>query len=49
MPYRSEKQRGFMHAKHPEIAKRWDEEYGGKIVPKKKAAPAKHAKAKGKK
>jgi len=46
MPYRSEKQRGFMHAKHPEIAKRWDEEYGGKVVPK-KAAPAKH-KAKGK-
>lgn len=25
-----------MHAKHPEIAKRWDKEYGGKIVPKKR-------------
>lgn len=26
MPYKSEKQRRFMHAEHPEIAKRWDEE-----------------------
>lgn len=35
-----------MHAKHPEIAKRWDEEYGGKIVPKsdkKKPKPKKPA------
>ena len=37
MPYRSEKQRRFMHAKHPDIAKRWDREYGGKIQPKKTA------------
>lgn len=36
MPYRSEKQRKFMHARHPEIAKRWDREYGGKIVPLKR-------------
>lgn len=36
MPYRSAKQRAFMHAKHPKIAKRWDKRYGGKIVPKKK-------------
>ena len=35
MPYRSEKQRKFMHAKHPKIAKKWDKKYGGKIVPKK--------------
>lgn len=35
MPYRSAKQRAFMHAKHPEIAKRWDKKYGGKIVKKK--------------
>ena len=34
MPYRSEKQRRFMHARHPDIAARWDERYGGKIVPK---------------
>jgi hypothetical protein len=31
MPYKSDKQRKFMHAKHPEIAKRWDSE-GGKVV-----------------
>jgi hypothetical protein len=26
-----------MHAKHPEIAKRWDKESGGKVIPKKAA------------
>ncbi len=26
MPYKSEKQRKFMHAKHPGIAARWDRE-----------------------
>lgn len=31
MPYRSAKQRRFMHAKHPDIAARWDTEYGGKV------------------
>ena len=33
MPYKSDAQRKFMHAKHPEIAKRWDAEYdsGGKL------------------
>jgi len=35
MPYVSEKQRKFMHAKHPSIAKKWDKKYGGKIVKKK--------------
>jgi hypothetical protein len=35
MPYRSEKQRAFLHIRHPEIAARWDKEYGGKIVPSK--------------
>lgn len=35
MPYRSAKQRRYMHAKHPEIAKRWDKKYGGKVVKKK--------------
>jgi len=37
MPYKSEKQRRYMHAQHPEIAKRWDKKYGGKIAPKKTA------------
>lgn len=40
MPYKSEKQRKFMHAKHPDIAARWDKEYGSKPS-KKKAAPKK--------
>ena len=26
MPYKSEKQRKFMHIKYPDIAERWDEE-----------------------
>jgi hypothetical protein len=38
MPYASDKQRKFMHAKHPEIAKRWDKETGGKVE-KPKAKP----------
>jgi len=35
MPYRSAKQRRFMHLKHPGIAGKWDKKYGGKIVSKK--------------
>jgi len=27
MPFRSEKQRRFMYAKHPEIAEKWSAEY----------------------
>lgn len=27
MPYQSKAQQRFMHYKHPEIAKRWDEEF----------------------
>ena len=30
-PYKSEKQRRYMHAKLPKIAAKWDKEYGGKI------------------
>lgn len=36
MPYRSAKQRRFMHAKHPKIAAKWDKKYGGKVVKKKR-------------
>ena len=36
MPYKSEAQRKFMHAQHPEIAKRWDKEYGSTPVARKK-------------
>ena len=39
MPYRSDKQRAFMHIHHPEIASRWDEKYGSKVVKKKKKNP----------
>jgi len=30
MPFKSEKQRKYMHAKHPKIAERWERKYGGK-------------------
>lgn len=29
MPFQSESQRRFMWAKHPKIAKRWADKYGG--------------------
>jgi hypothetical protein len=38
MPFRSAKQRRFMYAVHPDIAKRWAEEFGNKVVPAKKSA-----------
>ena len=31
MPFRSEKQRRYMYANEPEIAKRWSKKYGNKI------------------
>ena len=40
MPYKSDKQRKYMHVKHPGIAKRWDAEIRakrGKRKPKGKA------------
>jgi len=30
MPYKSKKQRAWMHIHEPEIAKKWDAKYGGK-------------------
>jgi len=36
MPYRSSKQRAYLHAKKPALAKKWDREYGGKIKKKKR-------------
>ena len=36
MPFRSEKQREFMWAKHPDIARRWTEKYGPYVRPTKK-------------
>ena len=31
MPFKSEKQRAFLHAKHPEIAEKWTKEHGATI------------------
>jgi len=28
MPFKSDKQRAFMYAKHPEVAKKWRKKYG---------------------
>lgn len=36
MPYRSAKQRRFLHAKKPKLAAKWDKKYGGKVVKKKR-------------
>lgn len=38
MPYASEKQRRYLHANEPEIAKKWDAKYGGKIQKQKAQA-----------
>ncbi len=32
MPFKSENQRKFLWAKHPDIAQRWSDEYGSKPV-----------------
>jgi hypothetical protein len=34
MPFKTEKQRRYLHANHPKIAKRWEAEGG--VKPKKK-------------
>jgi len=36
MPFRSAKQRAWMYANKPEMAKKWAKEHGNKIKPKKK-------------
>lgn len=36
MPYKSEKQRKYLHAKKPKIAAKWDKKYGGKVTGRKK-------------
>ena len=32
MPYKSSKQRAYLHIHEPELAKKWDKKYGGEIV-----------------
>ena len=36
MPFRSKKQRAFLYANKPEMAKKWASEHGNKIVKKNK-------------
>jgi hypothetical protein len=36
MPFTSAKQRSYLWAKEPAVAKRWTKKYGSKIRPKKK-------------
>lgn len=36
MPYKSKKQRIWMHIHEPAVAKRWDKKYGSKIKKGKK-------------
>ncbi len=36
MPFRSEKQRKYLFAKKPAIAKKWSKKYGSKIIKKQK-------------
>ena len=35
MPFRSKKQRAYLYANKPEMAKKWASEHGNKIVKKK--------------
>lgn len=44
MPFRSEAQRKFMYARHPNIAKRWAKEYGNAISMSKAGKSRKKAK-----
>lgn len=37
MPFKSVKQRKYLFAKHPDIAKKWVKKYGSGIKKKKKA------------
>jgi hypothetical protein len=39
MPFKSENQRRYLWAKHPEIARRWSKEYGGKVAAGKQLPP----------
>lgn len=49
MPFRSEKQRKYMYAKHPEMAKRWQKEGKGGMAGSKRAPAAAAKKAAAKK
>jgi len=44
MPFKSEKQRAWMHINEPQIAQRWEDKYGSKPKPKKKSLKIKKKK-----
>lgn len=46
MPFKSEAQRRFLWAKHPDIAQRWSDKYGSKPVARKLKKDEKKAVAK---
>ena len=41
MPYRSARQRAYMHINEPAVAAKWDSKYGGKVMAKKKKSKKK--------
>jgi hypothetical protein len=41
MPFKSEKQRRYLYANEPELAKKWSKKYGDKILKAKGGADAK--------
>lgn len=43
MPYKSKKQRAYLHIHEPKLAAKWDKKYGSKVTGK-KAAPKKRKK-----
>jgi hypothetical protein len=44
MPFKSEKQRKFMHAQHPDIAQKWEQETKAEKKAEKKATKSKSKK-----
>lgn len=46
MPFKSEKQRAYLWANHPDIAKRWSDKYGSKIQAKPKSIGEAYVKSK---
>jgi hypothetical protein len=50
MPFKSKRQRSYLYANEPELAAKWEDKYGNKIVPSAKkgvtkVAGGKHSKA----
>lgn len=48
IPYKSAKQRAYLHIHEPQLAARWDKEYGGKVKKAAKKAAPKKGRSRGK-